>query len=51
MALQADENFQAIAVEWLEKKKVDCAKSTYISIEGVLKNHVPKFDIKNAARS
>ncbi len=39
-ALQADENFQAIATEWLEKKKVDCVESTYNGIEAILKNHV-----------
>ncbi len=36
-ALQADENFQAIATEWLEKKKVDCVESTYNGIEAIPK--------------
>ena len=39
-ALQAEEHFQAIATEWMEKKKKDCKKSTYASIEGILRNHV-----------
>ena len=40
IALQADENFQAIAVEWLAKNKPSWVKSHYDNIEGRFRNHV-----------